>query len=66
MLGSRYWNREAPQCLHQEIVTVVTAGLERVICDNCGLLSFRYPAELSGGNDRSHYGRVVDRFAMAH
>lgn len=59
MLG--VFNRRRQECLHDEIVTVVSTGLERVICEGCGHLSFRYLAELSSEIDRSRFGREVDR-----
>ena len=58
-------NRETEECLHDEIVTVVCTGLQRVICEGCGHLSFRYLAELTGNIDRSRFGREVDRLVIA-
>lgn len=55
--------RDRRECFHDEIVTVVSTGLERMICEGCGHLSFRYPAELSGKVERSRFLRQVDRAA---
>lgn len=63
MLGMLNRNRHRPACLHDEIVTVVSTSLERVICEGCGHLSFRYLAGLTGSIDRSRFGREVDRSA---
>lgn len=65
MLGARNRNRGTHECLHDEIVTVVSSGLERMICEGCGHLSFRYLAELTGKIDRARFGREVDRLATA-
>lgn len=56
-------NRDRQECLHSANVTVVSAGLERVICEGCGHLSFRYLATLTGKIDRSRFVREVDRLA---
>lgn len=58
--------RETPECLHHELVTVVSIGMERVICESCGHVSFRYLGELSGNIDRSRFGRQVDRAAISY
>lgn len=65
MLRRMNRNRGPQECLHDETVTVASAGLQRVICEGCGHLSFRYSVELTGKVDRSRFGRDVDRFATA-
>lgn len=65
MLGRLTKNRDRQECLHTTNVIVVSAGLERVICEGCGHLSFRYLAELSGKIDRSRFVRHVDQLATA-
>ncbi len=60
MLGG---SRARPECLHNANVTVVSIGWERVICEGCGHLSFRYLAELDSTVDRSRFVRDVDRLA---
>jgi len=62
MLGG---SRARQECLHNANVTVVSTGWERVICEGCGHLSFRYLAELDGKVDRSRFVRGVDRLAAA-
>jgi hypothetical protein len=57
--------RDHQLCLHDRIVTVISTGLERVICEGCGHLSFRYLAELTTKIDRSRFGREVDRLDAA-
>lgn len=65
MLGKLTRSRDRQECLHTFNMTVVSAGLERVICEACGHLSFRYLATLSGKVDRSRFEREVDRLATA-
>jgi hypothetical protein len=65
MLGALITSRDRQECLHDEIVIVVSTGLERMICEGCGHLSFRCLAELSGKIDRSRFVREVDRLATA-
>jgi len=65
MLGRLSKSRDRHACLHTANLTVVSAGLERVICEACGHLSFRYLAELTGKIDRSRFLREVDQLATA-
>ena len=57
--------RHRQECTHTFNMSVVSAGLERIICGSCGHLSFRYLAELNGTIDRSRFLREVDRLATA-
>lgn len=65
MLGRLNKGKDRQACLHAANMTVVSAGMERVICEGCGHLSFRYLAELTGKIDRSRFIRHVDRLAAA-
>lgn len=56
-------SRARQECLHDANVTVVSIGWERVICEGCGHLSFRYLAEVHSTVDRSRFTRDVDRLA---
>jgi hypothetical protein len=56
-------NRNTQECLHKANMTVVSSGWERVICERCGHLSFRYLAKLTGKVDRSRFLRNGDRLA---
>ena len=58
-------SRARQECLHNVNVTVVSTGWERVICEGCGHLSFRYLAELNANVERSRFVRDVDRLAAA-
>lgn len=39
---SQAGERQATSCEHRRTVTTVIAGLERVVCDDCGHVSIRY------------------------
>ena len=40
--SSQAEERQATSCEHERTVTTVIAGLERVVCDDCGHVSIRY------------------------
>lgn len=52
-------------CAHAKTVSVITDGLERVICEDCGLLTIRYESMISGDVSRSQFSRRADRLARA-
>ena len=52
--------RKTAACSHQSTVTVVSAGLERVICEDCGDVTIRYESMISGDLDRSKFSRDAD------
>lgn len=51
------------ECLHESVVEVTTSGLRRMVCENCGHVTIRRTAELSGDIDRSRFGRRSERSA---
>lgn len=51
--------RKIAVCSHQSTVTVITGGLERVICEDCGHVTIRYEL-ISGDLDRSMFSRDAD------
>ncbi len=44
-------------CAHGSTITVMSAGLERIVCEDCGHMSFRYASALSGDVDREQFAR---------
>ena len=40
------------RCLHTQTVTVSSAGMDRVVCEACGYVSFSYGTELTSDIDR--------------
>ncbi len=53
-------SRQVEECLHTETVSTTTAGLERIVCEACGHLGFRFPEVLSGPVDRDRFIRPAD------
>ena len=47
-------------CSHDSTVTVVTAGLELVVCEGCGDITVRYESAISGDAKRSQFARKAD------
>jgi len=47
-------------CPHTTTITVITAGIERVICEACGSVSLRYESMISGEVDRARFSRRAD------
>ena len=52
--------RKIAVCSHQSTVTVITGGLERVICEDCRHVTIRYESMISGDLDRSMFSRDAD------
>ena len=60
-MGARF--RKVAECCHPSTVSVISDGLERVICEDCGDVSFRYESWVSGEVARSDFPRhTEDRF----
>lgn len=47
-------------CAHKNTVTIRAAGTERVVCESCGHVSFRFLAEVSESADRAKFRRGID------
>ncbi len=50
----------AKVCPHSETLTTITAGVERIVCEACGHLSFSFPEALSGPVHRRWFARPAD------
>lgn len=50
-------------CKHQSTVSVISAGLERVICELCGHVSVRYESMIRQDVKRSQFTRQADLLA---
>lgn len=50
-------------CVHDETVSVIADGLERVICEQCGHVTVRYESMISGDVERSQFPRRADERA---
>ncbi len=60
LLSAYLTYRKIAVCSHQSTVTVITGGLERVICEDCGHVTIRYESMISGDLDRSKFSRDAD------
>jgi hypothetical protein len=49
------------RCLHTQTVTVSSAGMDRVVCEACGYVSFSYGTELTSDIDRGMFARDIER-----
>lgn len=50
-------------CSHDQTVNVISNGLERVICENCGHVTIRYESMITGDVKRSQFPRRADELA---
>jgi hypothetical protein len=48
------------ECTHDTVLTVCAAGVERSICETCGHIGVRFPAEVAGPATRDHFARPAD------
>lgn len=53
--------RARTSCAHVDMVTVRTAGIERTVCENCGMVSFRPIEGLTGQAARNQFEREAER-----
>ena len=60
-VGAKRVRQAAKVCQHTETLTTATAGLERIVCETCGHLSFNFPEVLSGPVHRRWFARPADR-----
>ena len=60
-VGAKRVRQAAKVCPHTETLTTATAGLERIVCETCGHLSFNFPEVLSGPVHRRWFARPADR-----
>ncbi|MEX1124564.1 MAG: hypothetical protein WD895_01965 [Acidimicrobiia bacterium] len=57
--------RQLSDCPHTETLITTTAGVERIVCESCGHLSFHFPEVLSGPVHRRWFARPADYVAPA-
>jgi len=63
-VGAKRVRQTAKVCPHIETLTTATAGLERIVCEACGHLSFNFPEDLSGPVHRRWFARPADRVEL--
>ena len=64
-VGAKRVRQAAKVCPHTETLITATAGLERIVCETCGHLSFNFPEVLSGPVHRRWFARPADRVEEA-
>ncbi|CAN5793956.1 hypothetical protein BH23ACT4_BH23ACT4_00310 [soil metagenome] len=47
-------------CLHEQTLTTITCGLQRIVCESCGHVGVRYIRPISGPIDRRRFARQAD------
>ncbi|MFQ5522856.1 MAG: hypothetical protein ACE5F5_04685 [Acidimicrobiia bacterium] len=60
-LGKRWSAKSVDPCPHDETISVRSAGMERVLCNSCGHVSFRYVGQLTRTPDREFTTRSSRR-----
>ncbi len=60
-LGLRWGARNTNPCTHDETISVRSAGIERVLCNSCGHVSFRYVGKLTRTPNRASATRASHR-----
>jgi len=64
-LGSKNHRRNPEGCGHAKTVSVIHAGLERMICDTCGQIRIEYRSDaVSADPGRESFARQVERVAL--
>ncbi len=46
--------------MHEEILTTITCGLQRIVCESCGHVGVRYIRPIAGPIDRRRFARQAD------
>lgn len=47
-------------CYHNEVMSTVTAGIQRTVCETCGHMEFTYEGVATGPVDRAIFARSAD------
>ena len=46
--------------MHEETLTTITCGLQRIVCESCGNVGVRYIRPIAGPIDRRRFARQAD------
>lgn len=57
--GSKLARQTARACRHAETMSIIAAGLERILCETCGHLSFRWHEDLLAYIEREQTGAMA-------
>jgi hypothetical protein len=47
-------------CAHSKTVAIISAGIERIVCQSCGNVSFMFLDGMTDEIDRDMFARTVD------
>lgn len=53
------------ECQHTQTMSTISAGIERIVCEDCGHLGFNYLAVTKGSVDRASFARPADNATPA-
>ena len=56
----RHVRPKGNNCAHTKSISVRSAGVERMVCERCGHMSFNFLDESSGKADREQFARAID------
>lgn len=48
------------RCMHEQTLTTITCGLQRIVCESCGHVGVRYIRPIAGPIDRRRFARQAD------
>lgn len=54
------WYQRVAACSHVHSVSVISEGVEREICEDCGNVTVRYESMIDGAIDRGAFARDAD------
>lgn len=46
--------------MHEQTLTTITCGLQRIVCESCGHVGVRYIRPIAGPIDRRRFARQAD------
>jgi hypothetical protein len=49
-----------PSCAHPKTVAIISAGIERIVCESCRNVSFMFLDDMIDEIDRDMFARTVD------
>ncbi len=63
--GNRLARQTARACRHAETMSIIAGGLERILCETCGHLSFRWHEDLLAFIEREQRGTMTQPQRLA-
>lgn len=59
-------HRRQNKCPHRTTVSIVSSGVQRLVCESCGHVSVHFMADLGGEVERTRFARNIERGQGAH